>query len=88
MHYYSVLVDVSSDASYNEKEVIFSLYVEPSTGKPKLCFFSLKKVDQATASAILVTIKQSFEDHTMITLLAMVQMEHLLIWVPRVGLQL
>lgn len=63
MHYYSVLVDGSTDASNKEKEVIFILYVDPSTGKPKLRFFSLKKVDQATASGILATIKQSFEDH-------------------------
>ena len=50
-------------ASNKEKEVTFIFYVEPSTGKPKLLFFSLKTEDQVTASRILAMIKESFEDH-------------------------
>ncbi|KAK3735542.1 hypothetical protein QZH41_016124 [Actinostola sp. cb2023] len=44
VHYYSILVDGSTDASNKEKELIFILYVDPDTGKQRMrVFFHLEK---------------------------------------------
>ena len=63
VHYYSVLVDGSTDAKSKEKEVTYILYVDPDTGRQRLRFFSLQKVEHATATAVLALIKKAFEEH-------------------------
>jgi hypothetical protein len=63
VHYYSILVDGSTDARSKEKEVIYILYVDPDTGRQRLRFFSLQKVEHATATDVLALIKKAFEQH-------------------------
>ena len=63
VHYYSILVDGSTDARSKEKEVIYILYVDPDTGKQRLRFFSLQKVEHATATGVLDLIKKAFKQH-------------------------
>ncbi|XP_048582660.1 uncharacterized protein LOC125561900 [Nematostella vectensis] len=43
VHYISILVDGSTDSSNAEKELIYILYLDPETGKPKLRFFLLRQ---------------------------------------------
>ncbi|CAB4034812.1 zinc finger 862-like, partial [Paramuricea clavata] len=63
VHYYSILVDGSTDARSKEKEVIYILYVDPDTGRQRLRFLSLQKVEHATATDVLALIKKAFEHH-------------------------
>ena len=56
-------MDGSTDASNKEKELIFILYVDPGTGKQRVGFFALRKVECATSARLLATIKNAFQDH-------------------------
>lgn len=56
-------MDGSTDASNKEKKLIFILYVDPGTGKQRVRFFALQKVECATSAGVLATIKIVFQDH-------------------------
>ena len=56
-------MDGSTDASNKEKKLIYSLYVDPGTGKQRVRFFALRKVECATSAGVLATIKNAFQDH-------------------------
>jgi hypothetical protein len=63
VHYYSILVDGSTDARSKEKQVIYILYVVPDTGRQRLHLFSLQKVEHGTATGVLALIKKAFVQH-------------------------
>lgn len=57
------MVDGSTDSSNAEKELIYILYLDPETGKQRIRFFSLRKVEHATAEGLLETIKNALQEH-------------------------
>ena len=63
VHNISILVDGSTDSSNTEKELIYILYLDPVLVKPKIRFFSLKKLDHATSEGLLETIRNALKGH-------------------------
>lgn len=58
-----MLVNGSTDSSNKEKELICILFVDPGTGKQRVRFFALRKLECATSAGVLATIKNAFQNH-------------------------
>ena len=59
-HYYAILTDSSTDFIILEQEVLYVLFLSPSSGLPVLKFLSVKSQEHTHADDLKACIEDSF----------------------------